>query len=137
MRFQAPKRNINFCPMCGLIADHNAKGDYCECPHCEIWFHVFVKGLTADMIGPQRRAISCANKVRHATLQSAWDTWLEIKDRLIHSGSEMTVYQCDICGEFHLGHKPAKKSEFYTRRVWGMSQVEDLMREQIVECKQQ
>jgi len=105
--------------------DVTQRGEYCECPHCDLEFCVVMNRPTVEMWGEIRKQEACRQKVGHQTLQSAWDTWIEIKDRPIHNGSEMTVYLCELCGLYHLGHKPAETVPRRHKLVWTMGEVEE------------
>lgn len=126
-RFLANRRSIHFCPFCGLIADATKKGEYCHCPHCEVEFCVITTRLME--MSPARKIESCKQKVGHATLQAAYDTWLEIKDRPhTHDHSPMTVYLCELCGLYHLGHEPPKTVAYRSKLSWTMEEVEEELR---------
>jgi len=107
------------------------KGEYSHCPHCELDFCVITTRLME--MSPARKIESCKQKVGYATLGAAYDTWLEIKERPIHDSSPMTVYLCELCGLFHLGHMPAKTVAYRSKLSWTMEEVEEeLLRIQAV-----
>jgi DNA-directed RNA polymerase subunit RPC12/RpoP len=125
-RLLVNRRSVHFCPFCGLIADATKKGEYCHCPYCEVDFCVITTRLME--MSPRRKEESCKEKEGHATLQVAYDTWQEIKDRPIHNHSPMTVYLCELCGLFHLGHRPPKTVAYRSKLSWTMEEVEEELR---------
>ena len=124
-KFLTPRIAIHFCPFCGLIADVKEKGDWCICPHCELGFRVYTSRALPENLSGSRQKDMCKNKFPHASLRMAYDVWLEIKDKEFHNNSPMTIYLCELCGQYHLGHQPKEDAAYRSRLFWTIEEAKE------------
>jgi hypothetical protein len=53
------------------------------------------------------RRKACAGKVRHSTHEGAVIAWRKMKQR---TGESLSIYHCDVCQNWHIGHNPAYRN---------------------------
>jgi hypothetical protein len=79
----------------------------------------------SEAMSPIRKEQVCQRKEGHMTMRIAYEVWLEIRDRKFHDNSPMTVYLCELCGLFHLGHMPPETTAHRSKLCWTMDEVEE------------